>query len=87
MGYKQRANYGKYEKETTYTRWPYEWKYDIPSDRITAQKIAKKILPCDIDLGANDIVWGKFTGVSLWITSGSPFLATIRLIRGNDLSK
>ena len=40
-----------------------------------------------IDLGANDIVWGKFTGVSLWITSGSPFLATIRLIRGNDLSK
>ena len=46
------------EKETTYTRWPYEWKYDIPSDRITAQKIAKKILPCDIDLGAN--VYGGF---------------------------
>ena len=49
----------RYEREITYTKYSHlEWKYDIPSDRITAQKIAKKILPCDIDLGAN--VYGGF---------------------------
>ena len=35
-----------------------------------------------VDIAHGDVVWGKFTEVSIWITSSSLYIDRVRLIRG-----